>query len=44
LTNIKVAILKRNYREDKLTEDEQDLILEKLGKVFMGLLKGNYPA
>jgi hypothetical protein len=28
LTNIKIAIFKDNYPEDKLIEDEQDLILE----------------
>jgi hypothetical protein len=36
LTNVKIAILKENYPEEKLTEDEQDLILEELGRVFHG--------
>jgi hypothetical protein len=29
-----VAIIKENYLEDNITEDEQDLILKELGKVF----------
>jgi hypothetical protein len=43
LTNIKLAIFKENYPEDKLTEMEQDLILEELGRVFYGTLKGELP-
>jgi hypothetical protein len=36
LTNVKIAILKENYPEEKLTEDEQDLTLEELRRVFRG--------
>jgi hypothetical protein len=39
LTNDKTAILKENYPEKKLTEDEQDLILEEMESVFHGTLK-----
>jgi hypothetical protein len=39
LANVKIAILKENYPEEKLTEDEQDLILEELGRVFHGTPK-----
>jgi hypothetical protein len=39
LTNVKIAILKENYPEEKLTEDEQDLILEELGRVVRGTPK-----
>jgi hypothetical protein len=39
LTNVKVAIFKENYLGDKLMEDEQDLILKVLGRVFHGTLK-----
>jgi hypothetical protein len=35
LTNVKIAILKKNYPEEKLTEDEKDLILEQLGRVVL---------
>jgi hypothetical protein len=34
LTNIKIAIFKETYREDKLNEDDQNYILEELGKVL----------
>jgi hypothetical protein len=43
LTNIKIAILKENYPEDKLTEDDQEHILEELGRVFRGTPKGELP-
>jgi hypothetical protein len=33
LTNIKIAIFKETYPEEKLTEDDQDSILEILGGV-----------
>lgn len=33
-------ICKENYPEDKLTEDEQDLILEELGRVLCWTPKG----
>jgi hypothetical protein len=41
LTNIKIAIFKENYPEDKLTEDEQEHTLKELGRVFRGTLKKN---
>jgi hypothetical protein len=34
LTNIKIAIFKETYPEDKLNEDDQTYILEELGKVL----------
>jgi hypothetical protein len=34
LTNIKIAIFKESYPEDKLNEDDQKYILEELGKVL----------
>jgi hypothetical protein len=34
LTNIKIAISKESYPEDKLNEDDQKNILEELGKVL----------
>jgi hypothetical protein len=43
LTNTKIANLKVNFSEDKLTEDEQGHILEKQGKVFCGTLRGELP-
>jgi hypothetical protein len=43
LTSIKIAIFKENYSEDKLTEEEQDHILEELGRVFRRTLKGELP-
>jgi hypothetical protein len=43
LTNIRVAIFKKNYPEDKLTEDEQDHIFEELGRVYHGTAKGELP-
>jgi hypothetical protein len=43
LTNIKIAIFKENYPENKLAEDDQDHILDELGRVFHGTLKGELP-
>jgi hypothetical protein len=43
LTNIKIAILKLTYPEDKLTEDDQDSILEELGRVLRGTPIGELP-
>jgi hypothetical protein len=43
LTNIKIAIFKENYPEDKLTKDDQDHPLEELESVFCGTLKGELP-
>jgi hypothetical protein len=40
LTNIKIATFKKNYPEDKLIEDDQDQILDELGRVFCGTPKG----
>jgi hypothetical protein len=37
LTNIKIAILKEIYPEDKLNEDDQKYILEELGRYCVGL-------
>jgi hypothetical protein len=42
LANIERAIFK-NYPEDKLTEDEQDLIFKELGWVFCETPKGELP-
>jgi hypothetical protein len=36
LTNTKIGIFKENYHEDKLIENEEDLILEELGRVICG--------
>jgi hypothetical protein len=43
LTNIKIAIFKENYPEDKVTEDDQEHILEELGRVFCETPKGELP-
>jgi hypothetical protein len=43
LTNIKLAIFKEKYPEDKLTENDQDHILEELRRVFCGTLQGELP-
>jgi hypothetical protein len=43
LPNIKVAIFKDTYPEDKLTEDDQDSILEALGEVLCRTPKGELP-
>jgi hypothetical protein len=37
LTNIKIAIFKENCPEDNLTENEQDLIIEELGRCSVRL-------
>jgi hypothetical protein len=37
LTNIKIAIFKETYPEDKLTEHDQESILEDLGRVLRGI-------
>jgi hypothetical protein len=34
LTNIKIAIFRETYPEDKLTEEDQNYILEELGRVL----------
>jgi hypothetical protein len=34
LTNVKIAIFRETYPEDKLTEDDQNSILEVLGEVL----------
>jgi hypothetical protein len=36
LTNIKIAIFKETYPEDKLIEDDQNSILQELGRVLHG--------
>jgi hypothetical protein len=43
LTNIKISIFKENYTEDKLTEDEKDLILKEVSMVICGTEKGKLP-
>jgi hypothetical protein len=43
LTNIKIAIFKGTYHEDKLTEHNQDSILEELGRVLHGTPIGELP-
>jgi hypothetical protein len=42
LTNIKIGIFKETYPEEKLTEDDQDSILEILGGCCVGLQRKNY--
>jgi hypothetical protein len=42
LTNIRVAI-KENYPEDKLSEEEQDLILDRIAGAFRTTPEGNLP-
>jgi hypothetical protein len=37
LTNTKIAIFKETYPEDKLTEHDQDNILEELARRCVGL-------
>jgi hypothetical protein len=39
MTNIKIAIFNKNYPADKLTADEQDHILEEMGRLFRGTPK-----
>jgi hypothetical protein len=43
LTNIKIAIFKETYPEDKLNEDDQTYILEELGKVLHRIPIGELP-
>jgi hypothetical protein len=43
LTNIKLAIFKETYPEDKLTENDQENILEDLGRVLRGTPIGELP-
>jgi hypothetical protein len=43
LANTQVGIFKEYYPEDKMTEDDQDHILEELGRVFRGTPKGELP-
>jgi hypothetical protein len=43
LTNIKIAIFKETYPEDKLTEHGQESILEELGRVLRGTPIGELP-
>jgi hypothetical protein len=43
LTNIRVAIFKETYPEGKITEDDQNYILEELGRVFRATPKGELP-
>jgi hypothetical protein len=43
LTNIKIAIFKETYPEEKLTEDDQDSILEILGGVLRRTPKEELP-
>lgn len=43
LTKIKVAIIKKNYPEVKLTWNEQDLILKELGRIFQRILNRKLP-
>jgi hypothetical protein len=43
LTNTKIVIFKETYPEDKLTEHDQDNILEELGKVLRGTPRGELP-
>jgi hypothetical protein len=43
LTNIKVVIFKETYPEEKLTEGDQDSILEALGEVLCRTPKEELP-
>jgi hypothetical protein len=43
LANIKIAIFKENNPEDKVIKDDQDQILNELGRVFYGTPKGELP-
>jgi hypothetical protein len=43
LTSTKIAIFKKTYPEDKLTEHDQDNILEELGKELRGTPVGELP-
>jgi hypothetical protein len=42
LTNIKIAIFKKTYPEDKLIEDDQNSILKHWGRCCVGLQGKNY--
>jgi hypothetical protein len=42
LTNVRIAILKKNYADDKLSEEDQELILaETVGAFHMAPKKGS---
>jgi hypothetical protein len=41
--NIKTAIFKENHPENMLTKDDQDQILDDLGREFHGTQKGELP-
>jgi hypothetical protein len=43
LTNIKIAIFRETYPEDKPTEDNQTSILEELGRMLHRTLIGELP-
>jgi hypothetical protein len=43
VTNIKIAIFRETYPEDKLTEDDQNSILEELGRVLRRTPIGQLP-
>jgi hypothetical protein len=43
MTNIKIAIFKETYPEDKLTEHDQDNILKELGRVLHRTPIGELP-
>jgi hypothetical protein len=43
LTNTKIAIFKETYPDDKLTEHNQESILEELGRVLRGTPVGELP-
>jgi hypothetical protein len=43
VSNNKIAILKENYPENKLTEDDQNHIVKELGKMFRRTLKEELP-
>jgi hypothetical protein len=43
LTSTKITIFKETYPEDKLTEHDQDSILEELGRVLCGTPIGELP-
>jgi hypothetical protein len=43
VTNINVAIFKETYPEDKLTDDDQNSILEALGEMLRRTPKGELP-
>jgi hypothetical protein len=43
MTNIKIAIFRETYPEDKLTEEDQNYILEELGRVLRRTPTGELP-